>query len=284
MIDAMRHFAFPKFVTRMVAPCVMAVFLSLCPAADEMTSRMKSESQLKDAREFYHQAALRLDENPSDKDAKAWLAARRDWQKSHRELIKALLKDWSRVHPSSTEFRALYKEIDGMMSEPSVSGGLRTYALWEAWVVLSDPSISKDHARQLVRFSKPGMAVKIANCIQKLGLPFESVGWDEQLTYALALIRSGKIKSARTQIDSLIGKVRAGGLKGSLDYDPEAGSARHRNKIDYLQTCYLLNALIAKSESNPTLTLDWISKARKLRSDSFSPEGSRIIAEIEHPK
>jgi len=150
------------------------------------------------------------------------------------------------------------------------------------WPLLADDKLTQERAGLLVELTKPQLGVRMNDTIARLGRPTEALGWDVQAAHGLALIRNGKDKQARNEITTLHHKVsinHKANPKGRLDYGPEAGEARYRNYIDYLQLCEILHGLQAAISKDHEGAAERIKQARKLR-DVLSPEASLLIAEV----
>lgn len=124
--------------------------------------------------------------------------------------------------------------------------------------------------------------INFYDLLSRLGQPTEPLGWDVQVTYALALIRSGNDEQAQKRINLLHQKVSINHThnpKGSLDYGPEAGTGRYRDYVHYLQLCEVLHALRAAVSNDHTSARKHIENARKHR-EPLSPEAAPLVAEI----
>ena len=234
--------------------------------------------QVEEARSRYETRVEIKKKNPAGKGLDGWYDAHLSWQMAHRELISPLVAYWMLVEPGDAEFRKLEDEVRRMLKEFQGSDGLRSYFLSQAWKALADPNVSANHARALTKLAKPNASVRISDGIRSFGLTPEPLGWDQQLTYALGLIRCGKLATAESEIRKLNAKIPEG--NGRLDYGPEAGDARYRNYLDYRQTCCLLKGLVAKARKADEEAQRWLLEATMLREDSFSPEGKLIVAEL----
>ncbi|MDG2223741.1 MAG: hypothetical protein P8L85_20350 [Rubripirellula sp.] len=179
-----------------------------------------------------------------------WADAHRKSQESARALILALLDHWVTLPDDKAvkeEVEAICKDLAG---DPQTENyrTAKSFFARTAWPLLANNKLTKDQAEFLAELTKPSGNSGINGVLARLGRPSEPQGWDVQAAYALALIRSGKEKQAREQISNLHAKVSANYKaypEGGLDYGPEAGDARYRNYVDYLQLCEVLHGLQA---------------------------------------
>ena len=151
-----------------------------------------------------------------------------------------------------------------------------------AWPLLANSNLTKEQSELLAQLIKPPSASKISDVLARIGLPTEAYGWDQQAVHALALIRLGKEKQARSEIATLYAKVSANyksNPKGSLDYGPEAGESRYRDYVDYLQLCELLSGFQDSISNDHKSATKHVAQAKQLRS-KVSPKAAVLIAEI----
>ena len=269
----------------------------LCVVAFSPTARAEEQAEtLEQLRQRYQQArdtAAKI-ENPDSgsegfpEKLKVWAEAYRKWQNSARALIPALLNHWMTLPDDSPEAKTVRKEIETVCKDMAGHPRSEQYNIAKsffartAWPLLADNKLTQEQAGLLVELTEPQLGVRIYDRMARLGQPTEPLGWDVQAAYALALIRSGNDKQARDEITTLHAKVsinHKANPKGSLDYGPEAGEARYRNYIDYLQLCEILHGLQAAISKDHEGATERIKQARKLR-DDLSPEASLLIAEV----
>ncbi|MEE2937188.1 MAG: hypothetical protein VYA84_14480 [Planctomycetota bacterium] len=214
-----------------------------------------------------------------------WADAQRESQESARALLPALLDHW--MNPAGDndvkeEIKEVFPHLAGD-SQTEQYNTAKSFFARTAWPLLSKSDLDKDRAEFLAGMIQPTGLSSVSELLARFGRPTEPQGWDVQAAYALALIRSGKEKQARDQILMLHTKVSANyraNPEGGLDYGPEAGDARYRNYVDFLQLCEVLHALQASISDDQEGGKDRIKRARKLR-DELSPEASILVAEID---
>lgn len=214
-----------------------------------------------------------------------WADAQRKSQESARALLPALLDHW--MNPAGDndvkeEIKEVFAHLAGD-SQTEQYNTAKSFFARTAWPLLSKSDLDKDRAEFLAGMIQPIGLSSVSELLARFGRPTEPEGWDVQAAYALALIRSGKEKQARDQILMLHTKVSANyraNPEGGLDYGPEAGDARYRNYVDFLQLCEVLHALQASISDDQEGGKDRIKRARKLR-DELSPEASILVAEID---
>jgi hypothetical protein len=214
-----------------------------------------------------------------------WADANRQSQESARALLPALLDHWM-TPAGDNDVKEEIKEVCAHLAAGSwteQSSNAKSFFARTAWPLLAKSELDKDQAEFLAGMIKPTGRSSVSELLARFGQPTEPQGWDVQAAYALALIRSGKEKQARDQILMLHAKVSANykaNPEGGLDYGPEAGDARYRNYVDYLQLCEVLHGLQASISDDQEGGKDRIKRAKKLR-DELSPEASMLIAEID---
>ena len=278
-------------IYRSILACV------LCVVAFSPTARAEEQAEtLEQLRQRYQEArdtAAKI-ENPDlgsegfHEKLKVWAEAYQKSQTSARALIPALLNHWMTLPNDSAEVPAVCKEIKtvckDMAGHPRSEqySNAKSFFARTAWPLLADNKLTQEQAGLLVKLTEPQLLVRMNDRKARLGQPTEPLGWDVQAAYALALIRSGNDKQSRDEITILHDKVSINykaNPKGSLDYGPEAGEARYRNYIDYLQLCEILHGLQAAISKDHAGATQRIKQARKLR-DVLSPEASLLIAEV----
>lgn len=269
---------------------------ALCVVAfSTATGAAEQAETLEQLRQRYQQArdVLAKTENPElgsegfPEKLKVWAAVYQQSQASARALISALLNHWRTLPDDSAEVPAVCKEIKTVFQEmaapPSEQYNLaKSFLARAAWPLLADEKLTPKRAAFLVELTEPQMLVREKDRLARLGQSTEPLGWDVQAAYALALIRSGKDKQAGGEITALHHKVAVNhkvNPEGRLDYGPEAGEARYRNYIDYLQLCEILLGLQAAVAGDHAGAARRVEQARELR-DVLSPEASLLIAEI----
>ena len=217
-----------------------------------------------------------------------WAEAHKKSQKSARALIPALLKHWMTLPDDSPEAKTVREEIKtvfkDMAGQPRSERyyNAKSFLARGAWPLLADDRLTQKRAAFLSELTEPQWLVRENDRKARRGEPTEALGWDVQAAYALALIRSGNDKQARDEITILNSKVSMQykfNPNGKLDYGPEAGDARYRNYIDYLQLCEILRGLQAAISKDHEGATQHIKQARKLR-DELSPEASLLLAEV----
>jgi hypothetical protein len=277
-------------IYRSILACV------LCVVAFSPSARAEEQVEtLEQLRQRYQQARdiVAKTEKPHlgsegfPEKLKVWAEAYQKSQKSARALIPALLNHWMTLPDDSPEVPAVCKEIKtvckDMAAPPSEQYNIaKSFLARAVWPLLADDKLTQERAAFLLELTEPQLRVRMNDRKARLGQPTEPLGWDVQAAYALALIRSGNDKQARDEITTLHHKVsinHKANPKGSLDYGPEAGEARYRNYIDYLQLCEILHGLQAAISEDHEDAREHIKQARKLR-DLLSSEASLLIAEV----
>ncbi len=265
----------------------------LCVIAFSPSARAETLKQLRQRYQEARDTAAQI-ENPDlgsegfQEKLKVWAEANQKSQKSACVLIPALLNHWMTLPGDSPEAKTVSEEIKtvgkDLAGHPSSEQyhNAKSFFARTAWPLLAGNKLTQEQAGLLVELTEPQLLVRMNDRKSRLGQPTEALGWNVQAAYALALIRSGNDKRARDEIATLHHKVsinHKANPKGSLDYGPEAGDARYRNYIDYLQLCEILHGLQAAISKDPEGTTQRIKQARKLR-DDLSPEASLLIAEI----
>ena len=220
------------------------------------------------------------------REARATFGKTRDYGKDYREsvasahaLIAALLNHWLNLPEHSGEVSIVCREIKTVLKD---TAGTRSFLARALWPLLSESKPTSRQANFMAQLIKPQKSINFYDLLSRLGQPTEPLGWDVQVTYALALIRSGNDKQARKHINLLHRKVSINHThnpKGSLDYGPEAGTGRYRDYIHYLQLCEVLHALRAAASNDHTSARKHIENARKHR-EPLSPEAAPLVAEI----
>lgn len=220
------------------------------------------------------------------REARATFGKTRDYGKDYREsvasahaLIAALLNHWLNLPEHSGEVSIVCREIKTVLKD---TAGTRSFLARTLWPLLSESKPTSSQANFMAQLIKPQKGIHFYDLLSRLGQPTEPLGWDVQVTYALALIRSGNDKQAQKHINLLHRKVSINHThnpKGSLDYGPEAGTGRYRDYIHYLQLCEVLHALRATVSNDHTSARKHIENARKHR-EPLSPEAAPLVAEI----
>ena len=227
--------------------------------------------------------------------ARATFAKTKDYGKAYREsiesaheLISALLNHWTALPEGSPEDRTAEQEIKTVFKDLAGHPNSEKYNLAKSfmarttWPLLAGNKLTQEQAALLVELNEPQALVRKADNMARSGERYESIGWDVQSAYALALIRSGDDKQARAEITILHKKVSMQyefNPEGRLDYGPEAGEGRFRNHIDYLQLCEILHGLQAAISNDREDATKRIENGRKLRK-ALSPEAAPLVTEI----
>lgn len=230
--------------------------------------------------------------------ARNTVASNREWDyeaskeltRSSRALITMLLDHWVALPADSKDAPAVGKEIQvafgGLAGSSSTEGNVdaQSFLARIAWPLLADATLTKQQTTLLAELIKPRLSSRwLGDVLAQLDKPSEPFAWDLQVTYALALMRMGEDKRALKEVANLQRKVFANfkaSPAGKLDYGPEAGEARYRDYVDYLQACELLNGLRAAIAGDHEGAAGRVQQARQLR-DSLSPEAGQLVAEIE---
>ena len=220
------------------------------------------------------------------REARATFGKTRDYGKDYREsvtsahaLIAALLNHWLNLPDHSGEVSIACREIKTVLKD---TAGTRSFLARALWPLLTEGKPTPKQATFMAQLIKPKKGINFYDLLSRLGQPTEPLGWDVQVTYALALIRSGNDKQAQKNINLLHRKVSINHThnpKGSLDYGPEAGTGRYRDYVHYLQLCEVLHALRAAASNDHTSARKHIENARKHR-EPLSPEAAPLVAEI----
>ena len=238
-----------------------------------LSEGMRAEASIEQLRQEYH-------------EARATFGKTRDFGKDYREsvasahaLIAALLNHWLNLPDHSGEVSIVCREIKTVLKD---TAGTRSFLARALWPLLSESKPTSRQANFMAQLIKPQKSINFYDLLSRLGQPTEPLGWDVQVTYALALIRSGNDKQAQKNINLLHRKVSINHThnpKGSLDYGPEAGTGRYRDYVHYLQLCEVLHALRAAASNDHTSARKHIENARKHR-EPLSPEAAPLVAEI----
>lgn len=247
-----------------------------------LSEGMRAEASLEQLRLEYH-------------EARATFRKTRDYGKDYREsiasahaLIAALLNQWLNLPEHSGEVSIVCGEIKTVLKDTTGSRFTERYRQEKSflaralWPLLSEGKPTPRQANFMAQLIKPQKGINFYDLLSRLGQPTEPLGWDVQLTYALALIRSGNDEQAQKRINLLHQKVSINHThnpKGSLDYGPEAGTGRYRDYVHYLQLCEVLHALRTAVSNDHTSARKHIENARKHR-EPLSPEAARLVAEI----
>ena len=234
---------------------------------------MHAEASIEQVRQEYH-------------EARATFGKTRDYGKDYREsvasahaLIAALLNHWLNLPEHSGEVSIVCREIKTVLKD---TAGTRSFLARTLWPLLSESKPTSSQANFMAQLIKPQKGIHFYDLLSRLGQPTEPLGWDVQVAYALALIRSGNDKQAQKHINLLHRKVSINHThnpKGSLDYGPEAGTGRYCDYVNYLQLCEVLHALRAAASNDHTSARKHIENARKHR-EPLSPEAAPLVAEI----
>ena len=243
---------------------------------------MQAEASIEQVRQEYHEARVTFRKT-------------RDYGKDYREsvasahaLIAALLNQWLNLPEHSGEVSIVCREIKTVLKDTAGNRFTERYPKEKSflartlWPLLSESKPTSRQANFMAQLIKPQKGINFYDLLSRLGQPTEPLGWDVQVTYALALIRSGNDKQARKRINLLHRKVSINHThnpKGSLDYGPEAGTGRYRDYVHYLQLCEVLHALRAAVSNDHTSARKHIENARKHR-EPLSPEAAPLVAEI----
>ena len=217
---------------------------------------------------------------------KDWAEAKQTSQESARALVSALLEHWINLPDDKAvriEIKAVFKDLAGDSHTEQYSSAKSFFARI-AWPLLANNKLTKEQAELLAELTKRPALSRINDLMSRFGQPTEAHGWDVQAAYALALIRCGKEKQARSEISSLHAKVSANyksNPDGGLDQGLEAGDARLRNYIDYLQLCWILEGLQDAISNDYAGAKERVKQARRLRKN-LSPESRMLIAEFGH--
>ena len=247
---------------------------------------------LKQLRENHKEAyAISLNiENPklgTDRDREKleiWADSHKKSQLTAKALIPALFNHWI-DQPNDQQLKKEIESVyNGLAGKPTPQRYNQTQSFMSriAWPLLAHSNLTKEQAELLAKLVKPPSAWRISDVMARIGMPTEANGWDQQAVYALALIRLGKEKQARSEISNLYAKASTNykaNPKGSLDYGPEAGESRYRDYVDYLQLCELLSGFQDSITNNHTGATKHVSQAQKLR-NKVSPEAAVLIEEI----
>jgi len=227
--------------------------------------------------------------------AAATFAKTQDYGKDYRasitsahQLISALLNHWMTLPEGSPEAQKAEQEIKTVFKD--LAGNPRTerynqgksFMARTAWPILAGNQLTQEQAALLVELAEPQKGVRRHDKTARRGKPTEPLGWDVQAAYALALIRRGNDQQARDEIAILQKKVsinHARNPKGRLDYGPDAGEARYRNYIDYLQLCEVLHALQAAISKDHEGARKYLEQTQKLR-EALSPEVTPLVTEV----
>lgn len=247
-----------------------------------LSEGMRAEASIEQLRQEYH-------------EARATFGKTRDFGKDYREsvasahaLIAALLNHWLNLPDHSGEVSIVCREIKTVLKDTAGNRFTERYHQEKSflartlWPLLSESKPTSSQANFMAQLIKPQKGIHLYDWLSRLGKPTEPLGWDVQMTYALALIRSGNDKQARRHINLLHQKVSINHThnpKGSLDYGPEAGTGRYRDYVHYLQLCEILHALRTTVSSDHTSARKHIENARKHR-ELLSPEAAPLVAEI----
>jgi hypothetical protein len=254
------------------------------------------EEPLEQLRQQYQQARDHLanTENPDFDDPKfqekltPWAQAYQKSNQSAQALIVGLLDAWIALPKGSPEAEPVGLEIKQVFKDLGGEPGSEQYNLAKsfmartAWPLLAGHTLTREQAGLLVELAEPQALVRLADKMARVGLRYESIGWDVQAAYALALMCSGDDKKARDEIAILHRKVSMQhkfNPKGRLDYGSEAGAGRYRNYTDYLQLCEALYALQAATSNDREGAKKHIENARKLR-EALSPEVAPLVTEV----
>ncbi len=212
----------------------------------------------------------------ANSDEKSQLAA--------KALIPALLDHWI-VHPNDQqvkkEIESVYNDLAGRPTTERYNQA-KSFISRIAWPFLAKSNLTEEQSELLARLVKPPSTSRISDVMARMGMPTEAYGWDQQAVYALALIRLGEDRQARSEISLLHTKVSTNykaNPKGSLDYGREAGESRYRDYVDYLQLCEVLSGFQDSRNLNHKGATQHITRAQKLR-NKVSPEAAVLIAEI----